>query len=127
MQKKPFVPLDATEFLRRLFLHLLPEGFVRIRRFGLHSNRFRTQRPMLARTLLAMQQGDPVVQPVEQTATGNAPQWHCPKCDPRHFRQPRECLAHSKSTLQDTVPINKSAFEVDSPNPIPPASSIQIP
>jgi hypothetical protein len=51
--------LAATEFLRRFFLHVLPRGFVRIRHFGLLSNRFRSQRLPLARTLLAL---DPAVQ-----------------------------------------------------------------
>jgi len=78
--KQRIMTLYATEFLRRFFLHVLPKGFVRIRHYGLLSNRFRTQRMMLARTLLAIQQGDPVVQSAEKTATSNAPLWHCPKC-----------------------------------------------
>ena len=45
--------LDAVEFLRRFFLHVLPKGFVRIRHYGLLSNRFRKQLLPLARTLLA--------------------------------------------------------------------------
>jgi hypothetical protein len=35
--------LQADEFLRRFFLHLLPTSFVRIRYFGLLANRHRTQ------------------------------------------------------------------------------------
>ena len=50
--KLRIMTLDAAEFLRRFFLHVLPKGFVRIRHFGLLSNRFRTQRLPLARTLL---------------------------------------------------------------------------
>ena len=34
--------LSADEFLRRFRLHVLPAGFVRIRRFGLLANRART-------------------------------------------------------------------------------------
>ena len=30
--------LDAVEFLRRFFLHILPKGFVRIRHFGFLAN-----------------------------------------------------------------------------------------
>ncbi len=33
--------LPATEFLRRFLLHVLPRGFVRIRRYGFLSNRHR--------------------------------------------------------------------------------------
>jgi Putative transposase len=78
--KQRIMTLDATEFLRRFFLHVLPKGFVRIRHYGMLSNRFRTQRMMLARTLLAIHKGDLIAQPVEKTATSNAPLWHCPKC-----------------------------------------------
>ena len=78
--KLRIMTLDANEFLRRFFLHVLPKGFVRIRHFGLLSNRFRTQRLPLARTLLADQQRGPVAQPVEKTTPGNAPLWQCPRC-----------------------------------------------
>jgi hypothetical protein len=78
--KLRIMTLDAAEFLRRFFLHVLPKGFVRIRHFGLLSNRFRTQRMMLARTLLASHHGDLIAQHVEKTTTGNATLWHCPKC-----------------------------------------------
>ena len=37
--KQRIMTLDAVEFLRRFFLHVLPEGFVRIRHFGPLSNR----------------------------------------------------------------------------------------
>jgi hypothetical protein len=33
--------LRVEEFLRRFFLHVLPPGFVRIRHFGLFTNRLR--------------------------------------------------------------------------------------
>ena len=72
--------LDAAEFLRRFFLHVLPRGFVRIRHYGLLSNRFRTQRLPLARTLLALYKGRPIAQAAQKTTTGNATLWHCPKC-----------------------------------------------
>ena len=42
--------LDAVEFLRRFFLHVLPKGFVRIRHYGLLSNRFRNRLLPLAHT-----------------------------------------------------------------------------
>lgn len=37
--------LLGTEFLRRFFLHVLPKGFVRIRYFGFHANRFKGALP----------------------------------------------------------------------------------
>ena len=78
--KQRIMTLNASEFLRRFFLHVLPRGFVRIRHFGLLSNRFRSQRLPLARTLLALDAAHPIPQPAPVTPTVNAPLWHCPKC-----------------------------------------------
>jgi len=72
--KQRVMPLDAVEFLRRFFLHVLPRGFVRIRRYGLLSNRFRKQLLPLARTLLAAQGREPLPLPP------NCELWHCPRC-----------------------------------------------
>ena len=69
-------PLDAVEFLRRFFLHVLPKGFVRIRRYGLLSNRFRKQLLPLARTLLAAQGREPLLLP----PLPDCDLWHCPRC-----------------------------------------------
>jgi len=44
--------LDGTEFLRRFLLHVLPRGFVRIRHYGLLSNRNRHERLHQCRDLL---------------------------------------------------------------------------
>ncbi|MGC2615160.1 MAG: IS91 family transposase [Terracidiphilus sp.] len=68
--------LDAVEFLRRCFLHVLPRGFVRIRRYGLLSNRFRKQMLPLARTLLAAQGREPLLLPPPP----DCDLWHCPRC-----------------------------------------------
>ena len=44
--------LQATEFIRRFLLHVLPKGFVKIRHFGFLANRCRQQRIALCRKLL---------------------------------------------------------------------------
>ena len=44
--------LEATEFIRRFMLHVLPAGFVKIRHFGLLANRNRRQALALCRTHL---------------------------------------------------------------------------
>src|SRR5271155_887376 len=44
--------LQATEFIRRFLLHVLPKGFVRVRHFGFLANRCRQQRLQLCRKLL---------------------------------------------------------------------------
>ena len=44
--------LQATEFIRRFLLHVLPKGLVRIRHFGFLANRCRRQKISLCRRLL---------------------------------------------------------------------------
>ena len=46
--------LDATEFIRRFLLHILPRGFVRIRQFGFLANRARGKKLALCRILLGV-------------------------------------------------------------------------
>jgi hypothetical protein len=74
--KQRLMTLDAVNFLCRFFLHVLPKGFVRIRRYGLLSNRFRKQLLPLARTLLAEQGREPLPLP---PLLDCAP-WNCPRC-----------------------------------------------
>ena len=50
--KQKVMTLHAVNFLCRFFLHVLPKGFVRIRRYGLLSTRGFLRRCCLARTLL---------------------------------------------------------------------------
>jgi hypothetical protein len=57
--------LEATEFIRRFLLHVLPSGFVHIRHFGFLANRKRKEMLALCRTLLSM---PPVV---SQAGTGS--------------------------------------------------------
>ncbi len=45
--------LPATAFLSRFLLHILPDGFVRIRHFGLLANRSRAAKLARCRALLA--------------------------------------------------------------------------
>ena len=42
--KHKLMTLPVVEFIRRFLLHVLPAGFMRIRHFGLFSNRGRTER-----------------------------------------------------------------------------------
>jgi hypothetical protein len=46
--------LSADEFIRRFLLHVLPDGFQRIRYYGLLGNRYRKQKLDQCRLLLAM-------------------------------------------------------------------------
>jgi hypothetical protein len=74
--KQRVMTLEAVEFLRRFFLHVLPRGFVRIRHYGLLANRFRKRLLPLAHTLLeadGRQQLPPPTSPQFDL-------WHCPRC-----------------------------------------------
>lgn len=53
--------LDAHEFIRRFLLHVLPRGFVRIRRFGLLANRKREAKLAKCRELLGVDSTGPKV------------------------------------------------------------------
>ncbi|OPX95486.1 MAG: putative transposase [Syntrophorhabdus sp. PtaU1.Bin002] len=48
--------LDAGEFIRRFLLHILPDGFVRIRYFGILSNRSRKACLARCRILLGVKE-----------------------------------------------------------------------
>ena len=50
--RKRVMILTALEFVRRLLLHVLPTGFVRIRHYGLLANRHRHEKLVLCRRLL---------------------------------------------------------------------------
>lgn len=53
-QRRKVMTLSADEFLRRFLLHVLPDGFQRIRHYGLLGNRHRVQNLIRCRELLAM-------------------------------------------------------------------------
>jgi hypothetical protein len=56
--------LEAEEFIRRFLLHVLPQGFQRIRYYGLLGNRYRKENLARCRQLLGMPSGQA---PVEAT------------------------------------------------------------
>src|ERR1041385_6660121 len=53
-QRQKVMTLSADEFLRRFLMHVLPDGFQRIRHYGLLGNRHRTENLARCRELLAM-------------------------------------------------------------------------
>ena len=78
--------LTADEFIRRFLLHVLPDGFQRIRYFGFLGNRYRKQKLALCRQLLGMpENGVPACEtPTDyrdlyEKLTGSS-LWECPVC-----------------------------------------------
>jgi hypothetical protein len=87
--------LDATEFLRRYLLHLLPPGFMRIRHYGLLANSCRDRYLETCRALLGAELQDIDAKPTHDTVepwqelllrlTGNDVT-RCPRCREGHLR-----------------------------------------
>ena len=50
------VTLDGVEFIRRFLMHVLPKGFVKIRNYGILSNRMKKKQLKLIRKKLASQE-----------------------------------------------------------------------
>ena len=62
--------LAAEEFIRRFLLHVLPDGFMRIRHYGFLANRHRRQKLATCRRLLGCQ---PAETPPGESAPANPP------------------------------------------------------
>src|SRR5215469_4483854 len=74
--EQKLLSLSVDEFFRRFLLHLLPEGFVRIRNFGFLSNRRRaTTLPSCFQLLGSTPQPNPEATPLSSNDV-----WLCPKC-----------------------------------------------
>jgi hypothetical protein len=70
--------LEAAEFIRRFLLHVLPQGFVKIRHFGLLANRNRRQALALCRAHLSATVADfSVILNEQQKSALNR---SCPQC-----------------------------------------------
>jgi hypothetical protein len=69
--------LSLDEFLRRFLLHLLPDGFVRIRHFGFLANRRRAA--FLPLCFQSLGSSPPTVQDTPRTKDSRD-LWPCPKC-----------------------------------------------
>jgi Putative transposase/Transposase zinc-binding domain len=76
--------LSAVEFVRRLVMHVLPSGFVRIRHYGLLANRHRREKLARCRELLGGAAASAVeeAEPTARLEGGCAvtPAWACPIC-----------------------------------------------
>ncbi len=80
--QKKLMRVGAHEFLRRLLLHVLPRGFMRIRHFGILANRGRKQALAQARALIAAEPPPRTVKRQEELVLSSsipAP-FTCPRC-----------------------------------------------
>jgi rubredoxin len=77
--EQKLMTFSLDEFLRRFLLHILPQGFVRIRNFGFLANRRRATTLPLCFHLLGSTQPPQAEQ--NSPSTEDSPElWHCPKC-----------------------------------------------
>jgi Putative transposase/Transposase zinc-binding domain len=78
--------LQAEEFIRRFLLHVLPEGFQRIRYYGFLANRYREQKLARCRDLLGMPAPEPTTSEVSKDYSkryeelNGSSLWECPVC-----------------------------------------------
>jgi hypothetical protein len=109
--------LQATEFIRRFLLHVLPKGLVRIRHFGFLANRCRRQKISLCRKLLDVapaiklqgsSPGDDSVAAEQETK----PVVRCPVCKVGQLR-PVEILLHQLPVVAERVSRVVAVLEPD--------------
>src|SRR6266699_1437987 len=77
--KQKLLPLSVNEFLTRFLLHILPQGFVRIRHFGFLANRRRTTFLPLCFQLLGTTPEPPAEEHPSSTEDA-ADLYRCPNC-----------------------------------------------
>jgi hypothetical protein len=70
--------LDAHEFIRRFLVHVLPNGFHRIRHYGLLTSSVKADNLVLARKLLDV--APPAPEPDDVAAEPSTPLKPCPCC-----------------------------------------------
>jgi len=71
--------LSVDKFLRRFLLHILPQGFVRIRHFGFLANRRRATTLPLCFQLLGVTQ-EPTAEQPTSSSEDSSHLYRCPKC-----------------------------------------------
>jgi hypothetical protein len=82
--KQKIMILDVLEFIRRFLLHVLPRGFMKIRHYGLLSNRDKTNRLDKCRRLLG-KSFHSHMPPLSQVSIFTCPKCGCVLKKPRHF------------------------------------------
>jgi hypothetical protein len=120
--KRRTMELEATEFLRRFLLHVLPTGFVRIRHYGLLSNRHRRERLAVCRELLGVA-SSPEEAPTEAPPPSAPPgpgaevtevrhATRCPRCGVGRMVIIRELPAESPSDRSPgRPPVARAGFD----------------
>jgi hypothetical protein len=104
--------LEATEFIRRFLLHVLPRGFVKIRHFGFLANRRREDNIRLCRTLLDAQSSNVRAAAVTQQEPPHPPD-HCPLCNEGRMRPVEILPPQAAFRVRLCMPLPLAALEGD--------------
>ena len=104
---------QATEFIRRFLLHVLPRGFVKIRHFGFLANRGRQDNIRLCRTLLDAQSPNVRDAAVTRQEQPNPPD-RCPLCNEGRMRPVEILLPQTVPLARPCIPLPVAALEDDS-------------
>lgn len=102
--RKRVMRLPAVEFVRRLLLHVLPRGFVRIRHYGILSNRRRRDNLALCRQLLEGAAPEAESTEPKKLSEGLAsvtPTRSCPNCGAARMIVIEEFSARSESVKRN--------------------------
>lgn len=94
--------VDASEFIRRFLLHILPDGFMKIRHYGILSNRNRRGKLKQCRKILG-------VQPLDENLEGQREAWQDLLARITGV-DPRICPLCGKGKMMLKKVINASAF-----------------
>jgi Putative transposase/Transposase zinc-binding domain len=104
--------LEATEFIHRFLLHVLPRGFVKIRHFGFLANRGRDENLRLCRTLL--NGASPHVRDAALTRQEQpTPPDRCPFCNEGRMRPVEILLPQAALLPGPRIPSPFAALEGD--------------
>lgn len=84
--QRKVLTLEATEFIRRFLLHVLPSGFMRIRHYGFSANRFRREKLQICRRLLGVSTDEDAQEqagPAQRLSKTEKSERRCPVCGKR--------------------------------------------
>jgi hypothetical protein len=95
--RQKVMTVAADEFIRRFLLHVLPEGFHRIRYYGFLGNRHRAQKLARCRELLGLAVLEPAQHQVEQDY-----RFRCEELDGYSLAQCPICH-HGRMTIIETI------------------------
>jgi hypothetical protein len=104
--------LEATEFIRRFLLHVLPRGFVKIRHFGFLANRGRDENLRLCRTLLDAQSPNVRAAAVTRQEQPHPPD-HCPLCNEGRMRPVEILPPQAALRVRPCIALPVAALEGD--------------